>query len=79
MLNAPDGHLCTVAIISSEGAFSILIHGDSLGWNTLERLRTQLPECVHLPDCQITVVPLWVYSLVRLLLSIGAYLKSVII
>ena len=71
MLNAPEGHLFTVAMISSDEALSILIQGWVPGWNTAERLRTQLAEWLHLPDCHTTVISPLEYSLVMLLLSMG--------
>ncbi len=49
--------------------FSIFIHGWVRGWNTEERFRTQLAECVHFPDCQIIVISPLEYSFVMLSLS----------
>ena len=52
ILNAPDGHLATVSIISEEVALSIFIHGFSLGLKTEAKFRAQTPERMHFPDCQ---------------------------
>ncbi len=65
-LNAPLGHCFTWATIFSVEAASIFIHGASLGLKTSLNPRTQIPECMHLADSQITVTSPFEYFLVRL-------------
>ena len=79
MVRAPEGHFFTVAMISSLLAFSGVIHGNSLGWKTEARFRTQLAECVHLAACHTMVTSPLEYSFVMFFVSMcGMFCDAIV-